>query len=133
MNEENTYDGLLYACAKGKQKEWARQILIIDMLYNTNEEIVRYLKFQDVSKLDKPEEETDKYYIYKFGYQYRLPKTEIDLYVSKKDNRLFIKREGMGLGWEYVEKALYDFIKEQIKIKNLYIRTDLNLEEYLIK
>lgn len=133
MNEKNTYNGLLYACAKGKQKEWARQTLIIDMLYNTNEEIVRYLKFQDVSKLDECDEETDQYYIYKFGYHYQIPKTEIDLYVSKKDNRLFIKREGLGYAWENVEKALYDFIKEQIKIKNLYIRTNLNLEEYLIK
>lgn len=133
MKDKNTYDGILYACAKGRQKEWARETLILDILYDTNKEMARYLKFQDISKLDKCDEETDEHYIYKFGYQYQIPKTEIDLYVGKKDNRLFIKREGLGYGWENVEKAIYDFIKEQIKIKNLYIRTNINCEEYLIK
>ena len=133
MKEKNTYKGILYACSKGRQKEFARKTLIIDLLYDTNDESARYLKFQDISKLDKCDEETDKYYIYKFGYHYQIPKTQIDLYISKKDNRLFIKREGIGYAWENVEEALYGFVKEQIKEKNLYIRTNINCEEYLIK
>lgn len=133
MKTQRIYDGLLYACAKGRQKEWARKALIIDMLYDTKEETFTFLKIQDMSKLGKCDEENEQYYIYKFGYQYRIPKTEIDLYVSKKDNRLFIKKEGIGLGWEHVEKAIYDFLKEQIRKKNLHIRTNFNAEEYLIK
>lgn len=133
MKDNNTYDGILYACAKGRQKEWAREILIIDMLYNTNEEMARYLKFQDISKLDKCDEETDKYYIYKFGYLFRSPKTEIDLYVCKKDNLLFLKKDEIRWGFDEVEKEVYKFIEKQIKLKNLYIRTNLNCKEYLIK
>lgn len=133
MKDKNTYDGLLYACAKGRQKEWARETLIMDMLYDTNEEIARYLKFGDMNKVDTCDEETDKYYIYKFGYHYQIPKTEIDLYVSKKDNRLFLKKEGLGYAYDKVEEAVYSFIKEQIKEKNLYLSTCLNNEEYLIK
>lgn len=131
--KNNTYDGILYACSNGRQKEWARETLIMDMLYNTNEEMARYLKFNDISKLDRCDEETDEYYIYKFGYYFQIPKTEIDLYVCKKDNRLFIKKDGLGWGYENVEKALYDFIKRQIRNKNLYISTNLNNEEFIIK
>ena len=133
MKDKNTYDGILYACAKGRQKEWARERLIMDMLYNTNEEMAIYLKFQDISKLDKCDEETEEYYIYKFGYHYQIPKTEIDLFVCKKDKKIFIKKIGIGYAYENVEKALFDFIREQIKIKNLYIKTNINFEEYLIK
>ncbi len=125
------YDALIYACGKGRQKEWARENLITKMLYDTDDEVCIYLKFKDKDILDKCDEETEEYYIYKFGYH--LPKTEIDLYVSKKDNRLFIKKEGLGYGYYNVEKAIYEFIKEQIKIKNVYLRTNLNGEEYLIK
>lgn len=133
MNKNTTYDGILYACAKGRQKKWAREALIMDMLYDTTEEMARYLKFNDIKKIDKCDEETDKYYIYKFGYHYQIPKTEIDLYVCKTDNRLFIKKEGHGWGYDEVEKVLYKFIEEQIKNKNLYISTNLNCEEFLIK
>lgn len=133
MEDKNTYDGILYACAKGRQKEWARETLIMDMLYSTNEEMARYLKFQDISKLDKCDEETNEYYIYKFGYHFQIPKSEIDLYVNKKDNRLFIKEEGLGYAYDSIEHAVYCFVKEQINKKNLYISTNLNCEEYLIK
>lgn len=127
------YDALVYACGKGRQKEWARENLIIKMLYDTDDEVCIYLKFKDKNILDKCDVETEEYYIYKFGYHYQIPKTEIDLYVSKNDNRLFIKKEGLGYGYDNVEKAIYEFIKEQIKIKNVYLRTNLNGEEYLIK
>ncbi len=131
--KNNTYNGILYACSKGKQKEWAREHLIIDLLYNTDEETMRYLKFNDICKLDKCDEETEDFYIYKFGYHYQIPRTEIDLYVSKKNHKLFIKKIGIGYAYENVEKVIYNFIKEQIKNKNLYIRTNINGEEFLIK
>ena len=126
MKDRNTYDELIYACGKGLQKEWSRENLIIDTLYNTNEDICIYLKINDIEKLGKCDKEIDDYLIYKFGYQYIIPKSEIDLYVSKKDNRLFIKKEGLGYEYDAVEKEVYKFIKKQIN-------TNLNCEEFLIK
>lgn len=133
MTENNSYDGLIYACGTGRQKRWARQSLIIDMLFNTNENMARYLKFKDMTKLDKCDEETEKYYIYKFGYINRFPKTEIDLFVCKKDNLLFLAKDDIGWGFDEVEKEVYKFIEEQIKNKNVYIQSNLNCEEFLIK
>ena len=131
--KNNTYDGILYACATGRQKRWARETLIIDLLYDTTEDMARYLKIKDINKLDKCDEETEKYYIYRFGYLFRFPKTEIDLYVCKKDNLMFLKKDEIGWGFDEVEKEVYRFIEEQIKLKNIYISTNLNNEEYLIK
>lgn len=130
---KNTYDGILYACASGRQKKWARETLIMDLLYETDKSDARYLKFKDINKLDKCDEETDEYFIYKFGYLFQVPKTEIDLYVCKKDNLLFLKKDDIGWGFDKVEEQVYKFIEEQIKQKNLYIQTNLNCEEYLIK
>lgn len=133
MKDKNSYEGLLYACATGRQKKWARETLIMDVLYDTEESFARYLRIKDINKLDKCDEETDKYYIYKFGFLYRFPKTEIDLYVCKSDGMLFLKKSDIGWGFDEVEKEVYKFIEEQIKLKNLYIRTSLNFQEYLIK
>ena len=133
MNDKNTYEGILYACASGRQKKWARETLIMDLLYETTEDMVRYLKFKDISKLGKFDEETEKYYIYKFGFLFRFPKTEIDLYVCKEDNLLFLKKDDIGFGFDEVEKEVYRFIEEQIQQKNLYISTSFNCEEYLMK
>ena len=133
MKDKNSYKGILYACASGRQKKWARETLIMDLLYDTTEDMARYLKFKDISKLDKCDEETENYYIYKFGYLFQTPKTEIDLYVCKKDNLIFLKKDKIGWGFDEVEKEVYKFIEEQIKQKNLYISTNLNFEEYLIR
>lgn len=133
MNDKSTYKGILYACASGRQKKRAREKLIMDLLYETEESDVRYLKFQDINKLDKCDKETEEYYIYRFGYLYQIPKTEIDLYVCKNDNLLFLKKDNIGWGFNEVEKEVYRFIEEQIKQKNLYIRTNINCEEFLIK
>lgn len=131
--KNNTYNGILYACSKGKQKEWSRKHLIIDLLYDTDEATMRYLKINDINKLDQCDEETENFYIYKFGYHYQIPKTEIDLFVCKKDKKIFIKKIGIGYAYDNVEEAIYNFLKEQIKLKNLYIRTNINCEEFLIK
>ncbi len=132
-DRNNCYDGLIYACGTGLQKEWAREKLIIDTLYSTNEDICIYLKINDIEKLGKCDEENTDYFIYKFGYQYIIPKSEVDLYVSKKDNRLFIKKEGLGYEYDVVEKEVYNFIKKQINAKNICLMTNLNCEEFLIK
>lgn len=133
MKNKNSYEGILYACATGRQKKWARKTLIMDLLYDTTEDMARYLKIKDINLLDKCDDETEEYYIYKFGYLFRFPKTEIDLYVCKKDNLIFLKKDEIGWGFDEVEKEVYKFIEEQIKQKNLYISTNLNCEEYLIK
>lgn len=133
MENKNVYFGLIYACGKGLQKECARESLIMDILYNTNDEKAIYLKLKDINVLGSCDEENESYYIYKFGYYFQIPRTEIDLFVSKKDGKIFIKKVGIGYDYGNVEKEIYKVIKEQIKTKNLYIMTNLNYEEFLIK
>ena len=131
--EIKTFDGLEYACATGKLKKWAREKLILNALYETNEEQAEYLKIKDTGLLPVSDKMTDDYLTYRFGYQYRVPKTDITLYISKKDKRMFIKRGDIGYGWDEVEKAVYKFIEEQIKRKNVYLQTNLNHYEFIIK
>lgn len=131
--KDNTYVGLEYACATGCQKKWARKRLILSALYDTNESQAEYLKIKDTSILPVPAKLTDGYYIYRFGYQYRIPKTDITLYISKKDNRMFIRRGEIGYGWEEVEKIVYQFVEYQIRKKNVCLQTNLNGEEFAIK
>lgn len=127
------FTALEYACCKGRLKKWARESLILSALYDTNENQAEYIKIKDLGILPIPDKLTDDYYIYKFGYQHRIPKTDITLYINKKDNRMFIKRGEVGFGWEEVEKEVYKFIEEQIKKKNVYLQTNFNDEEFLIK
>lgn len=129
----NAFDGLEYACATGRQKKWARETLVLNALYETTEEQAEYLKIKETGLLPVPNKITDNYLIYKFGYQYRIPKTDITLYVSKKDGRMYLKRGDIGFGWDEVEKAVYKFIEEQIKRKNVYLRTNYNAQEFIVK
>lgn len=133
MKKDNTFQGLEYACATGIQKKWAREKLIMDALYDTSEEQAEYLKIKDIGILPVSDKAVDDYYIYRFGYQFRAPQTEIILYINKKDHRMFIKRGELGFGWDDVEKAVYQFIEQQIKRKNVYLQTNLNDEEFIIK
>ena len=71
--------------------------------------------------------------LFRFGYLFLLPRTEIDLIVSKKTGLMYLKRDEFGWGWDEVEKEVYKFIAEQIKKKNVYIQTNFNCEEFLIK
>lgn len=129
----NSDDGLTYACGTGMQKRWARKKLIMDMLYTTKDDYYTYLKFKDISKLDKCDEEIDEKMIFKFGYLFQMPRTEIDLIVNKKTGLMYLKKGDVGYGWDNVEKEVYKFIEEQIKKKNVYIQTNFNCEEFLIK
>ncbi len=83
--------------------------------------------------MPKQDEEDEKNYIYRFGYQYRIPQTNINLYINKKDGRITIKRGNFGYGWDEVENVVYEFIKNEIKKKNLYLKTNLNGNEFIIK
>lgn len=131
--EIKTFDGLEYACATGKLKKWARKKLILNALYETTEEQTQYLKIKDTGLLPVSDKMTNDYLIYRFGYQYRVPKTDITLYIFKKDNRMFIKRGDVGYGWDEVEKVVYEFIEEQVKRKNVYFRTNYNAQEFIVK
>ena len=83
--------------------------------------------------MPKQDEEDEKNYIYRFGYQYRIPQTNINLYINKKDGRINIKRGNFKYGWDEVENVVYEFIKNEIKKKNLYLKTNLNGNEFIIK
>lgn len=131
--EINAFDGLEYACATGRLKKWSRERLILNALYETTEEQAEYLKVKDIGILPVPDKMTDDYLTYRFGYQYRFPETDITLYISKKDNRMFIKRGDVGYGWDKVEEAVYRIIDEQIKRKNVYLQTNLNDQEFIVK
>ncbi len=133
MTEMNSDNGLIYACGTGRQKRWAREKLIMDMLYTAEEDYCTYLKFKDLELLGKPDDEIDEKMLFRFGYLFRLPRTEIDLIVSKKTGLMYLKRDEFGWGWDEVEKEVYKFIAEQIKKKNVYIQTNFNCEEFLIK
>lgn len=133
MSKNYLIDGLKYACGTGRQKKWARKHLIIDMLYNTEDEDITYLKFKDINLLGDPDEEINNKMFFKFGYLFQIPKTEIDLIVNKATGLVYIKKAELGWGWDNVEDEIYKFIEQQIKKKNLYIKTNFNCEEFLIK
>lgn len=46
---------------------------------------------------------------------------------------MYLKRDEIGWGWDKVEKEVYKFIEFQIKKKNVYIQTNFNREEFLVK
>lgn len=126
-------DGLIYACGTGRQKRWAREKLIMDMLKATKEEDYTYLKFKNLELLGKCDDEIEEKLIFRFGYLFQIPKTEIDLIVNKRTGLMYLKRDEFGWGWDKVEKEVYKFIEFQIKKKNVYIQTNFNCEEFLIK
>lgn len=131
--KSSVWDGLEYACATGRQKKWSRKNLIMNALYETNDEQAEYLKIKNISLLPKSDEENEKYSIYRFGYQYRIPRTGIDLYINKNDGRITIKKDDIGYGWNEVENVVYQFIENEIKKKNVYLKTNLNYNEFIIK
>ena len=133
MAKMNSDDGLIYACGTGRQKRWAREKLIMDMLYTTEDDYCTYLKFKDLELLGEPDDEIGEKMLFRFGYLFRSPRTEIDLIVNKKTGLMYLKRDEIGWGWDEVEKEVYKFIELQIKKKNVYIQTNLNCEEFLIK
>lgn len=132
-NGELNFDAFELAFCKGRMRKWVLEKLIINTLYKTTDELAEYIKVVDVNCFGEPDDETDKELIYKYGYQFQVPKTEIDLIVNKRDGKLKLKQIGLGWDYENVEKVIYTDIAKQIKLKNLYFQTNLNNEKYLIK
>lgn len=126
-------DAFIYACGSGKQKDWSRENLIIKYLYENSRESCIFLKVKNIGLLPVPDNTCDNLIYYIFGYLYRLPKTQVNLIIDKITGRMMLEKEGPGFGYDEVEKEIYKFLKEQIKRKNIYIQTNLNDEEFLIK
>lgn len=129
----DSQDAILYACGKGRQKQWARESIILDYLKNNKPEYANYLYIEDINKLPKADEEKEGKLIYRFGYLYRVPRTEIDLLIDIKTGRIEIKEDEFMWGKDEVLTELFKTLKQQIDIKNLYIKTNLNDNRYLIK
>jgi len=135
MNKDvNCFTALDLRYAKGRAKKWALEEVIKDCLYSTEPKYARYLKFEDLTKLPKCDEENEEEYIFKFGYQYRIPRTEIDLHVLKKSGLIYMAKvnENFGLGWDEVEDKIVEFVLTQQKLGNLYYQTSLNFDCYKI-
>lgn len=120
------------AYGKGNVKKWALEQAIIETLYDTNPQTAIYLKLENLENLDF-DEETETEYIVKFGYLWRLPKTEIDLHIIKRDGKLYLTKEGSGFGYNNVENEVVKYLLKQKANKNLYLRSNYNGMLFLIK
>lgn len=134
-NEKPNYDAFELAYGKGRIKKWALERLVIDMLYKTTNEDVSYIKIIDIDCLGEADDtdDTGRYLIYKYGYSFQIPRTEIDLIIDTVTGKMMLKKVGLGWGYDKVEKVIFKDIKKQITNKNIYFMTNFNDEEYLIK
>ena len=128
----NTIQALELAYGKGNLKKWALESVLIETLYNTEPKHCSYLKLKNLDNLDF-DEETDTEYIIKFGYLWQIPRTEVDLHVMKRDGMMYLTKEGIGFGYSEVEKSALEYLFKQKANKNLYLQTNLNGIECLIK
>lgn len=126
-------DAILYCCATGREKNWAREKIIMDFLEENKPEYATYLFINDLNKLPIKDDENDNELIYRFGYLYRVPKGEIDLIINKQTGRMSLKQDEFIWGKDEVLEKVFEMIKKQITLKNVYIRTNLNDNKYLIK
>jgi len=118
---------------KGRIKTWALEDVILNCLYDTKPEHARYLKLEDISNIRGSDKDTEDEIIIPFGYQFRLPRTEIDLHIVKKNGKMYLVRpDDFGYGWDEVEDAVIKFIFEEKKKGNLYYQTNLNNDRYKI-
>lgn len=129
----DSQDAILYACGKGREKQWARESIIIDYLKNNKPEYANYLYIENIHKLKHPDKKQNGKLIYRFGYLFRIPKTEINLTIDESSGRISICEDEIGYGKDEVYEKVFEFLKQQIDIKNLYIKTNLNDNRYLIK
>lgn len=136
-NKINTSVGCFTAlnlhCSKGRAKKWALEDVILKCLYDTEPSHARYIKLENISNIRGSDKNTEEELIIPFGYQFRIPRTEIDLHIVKKNGKMYIRRpDDFGYGWDEVEDAIIKFIFEEKKKGNLYYRTSLNAETYKI-
>lgn len=127
-------NAILYCCATGIEKEYARERIIMGFLEENKPEHVTHLFINDLNKLPLENEKNDNELIYRFGYLYRVPKGEIDLIINKQTGRISIKQQDEFIwGKDEVLEEIFKMIKKQICLKNVYIKTNLNDNKYLIK
>lgn len=120
-------------CGKGRVKKWALENVILKCLYDTELEHARYIKLEDISHIKGSDKDTEEELIIPFGYGFRIPRTEIDLHIVKKNGKLYIRRaDDFGYGWDEVENTIIDFLFNEKKKGNLYYQTSLNGEKYKI-
>lgn len=134
MNTQiNCFTALDLRYGKGRIKTWALEDVILKCLYDTKPEHARYLKLEDISLIRGSDKDTEEELIIPFGYSFRIPRTEIDLHIVKKNGKLYITRPSdFGYGWEEVEDSIIKFIFEEKKKGNLYYQTNFNDEKYKI-
>ena len=128
----NATQALELAYGKGNLKKWALEQALIEVLYEANSERPYYLKLENLDSLDF-DEQTEGEYIVKFGYLYRIPRTEIDLHIVKKSGRMYLAKEGAGFGYDEVEKQVIKYLMKQKANKNLYFQTNYNWTKLLVK
>lgn len=117
---------------KGRQKKWVKEKTIIKALYDTTDEALSYLKINNIELLGKYDSKDNNILRYSFGYLSQIPKTQIDLCVNAATGKMFLEKIGTGYNPDLVEEQIYKFIEKQIKQKNIYFRTNINYEEFLI-
>ena len=120
------------AYGKGNLKKWALEQALIEVLYETKIESPSYLKLENLDNLDF-DEEAEREYIVKFGYLYRIPRTEIDLHIIKKTGKMYLTKGEFGWGYDKVEKQVVEYLFKQKKNKNLYFQTNYNWTKLLVK
>lgn len=135
MGKIDYSDAFELAYGKGRQKKWAKERVIMECLYETAKHLEHpyYLKAQDIALFKNYDSKDEKYFRYSFGYLYRLPKTQVDLCVNIKTGAMHLEQIGVGFGYDDIEKEVYKFIEEQIKLKNIYYKTSFNSEEFLVR
>lgn len=134
MNTQiNCFTALDLRYGKGRVKTWALEDIILKCLYDTKPDHARYIKLEDISHIRGSDKDTEEELVIPFGYSFRIPRTEIDLHIVKKNGKLYITRPSdFGYGWDEVEDSIIKFIFEEKKKGNLYYQTNLNDEKYKI-
>ncbi len=133
-NSIDCFTALDLRYGKGRIKTWALENVILKCLYDTEPSYARrYLKLEDISNIRGSDKDTEEELIIPFGYQFRIPQTEIDLHIVKENGKLYIRRpDDFGYGWDEVEDAIIKFIFEEKKKGNLYYQLNFNGEIYKI-
>ena len=128
-------DALVLAYGKGRQKDWALRSALLDAAKHPQG--ANYLKLGDpaILKDDPSCEKKDGRFVVRFGFLFRIPKTEIDLLIDERTLEITLEepRPDFGFGWDEVEKSVEDWLIARKKEGNLFLQTNLNWECFKIK
>lgn len=126
-------DLFILSYGNGRQKKWVKEKAIIKSLYDTTNDALSYLKIKNIELLDKCNIIDKNILRYSFGYYHQIPQTQIDLCIDISTGKMSLKKMGIGYNYDIVEEQVYKFIQKQMKQKNVYFRSNLDYEEFLIK